>query len=74
MIKSANQRLLDYIGGIDDFFLAEAEAADAEVMKAQRRKKVVKYSVAGVAGLAVSVGIAAVAYWKFGAGKTAKAA
>jgi len=71
MIKSANQRLLDYIGGIDDFFLDEAEAADAETMKAQRRKKVVKYSVAG---LAVSVGIAAVAYWKFGAGKAVKAA
>ena len=72
MIFSA-ERLLDCIGGIDDFFLAEAETTDIAEMKARKRKKAVKYGVAGVAGLAVSVGIA-VAYWKLGAKRIAKVA
>ena len=67
------ERLMDCIGGIDDFFLSEAETADVITEKATRRKRIVKYSVAGVAGLAVSVGLA-VAYWKFRPGKVARAA
>jgi len=67
------ERLLDCIGGIDDLFLAEAETADVAIMKAKRRKQAVKYGVAGVAGLAVSVGLA-VAYWKLGAKRLAKVA
>ena len=69
----STEKLLDCIGGIDDFFLAESETADAEIMRVKKRKRAVKYGVAGVAGLAVSVGLA-VAYWKLGAGKLAKVA
>jgi len=64
------QRLLDCIGEIDDFFLAEAETADISMVKTAKRKRIVKYSIAG---FAVSVGLA-VAYWKFKPGRVAKAA
>ena len=55
-------RLLEVIGEIDDIFLHEAETADAITVRANRRKRIVKYSVAG---FAVSVGLAAMAYWRF---------
>jgi len=64
------QKLLDCIGDIDDLFLAEAEIADVATIKTAKRKRIVKYSIAG---LAVSVGLA-VAYWKFKPGRVAKAA
>lgn len=64
------EKLLLAIGDIDDFFLQEAETADVAVTKQRRRKKIVKYSVAGIA---MSVGIA-MAYWKLGGVKGSKAA
>ena len=64
------EKLLDCIGSIDDFFLIEAETADVTSAKVAKRKRIVKYSVAG---LIVSVGLA-MAYWKFGPSKAAKAA
>jgi len=64
------ENIFDALNDIDDFFLHETETADVAQAKAVRRKRIVKYSVAGVAGLAVSVGLA-VAYWKR---NTAKAA
>jgi hypothetical protein len=67
MSYSIAEKLLDCIGGIDDFYLAEAETADIAITKAAKRKRLVKYSFAG---LAVSVGLA-VAYWKFRPVKTA---
>jgi len=67
---SVVEKLLDCIGEIDDFFLAEAETADVLMIKTAKRKRIVKYSIAG---LAVSVGLA-VAYWKFKPGKVARAA
>jgi len=57
------ENLLISIGDIDDYFLYEAETADVATLKRARRKRIVKYSVAG-AGIAVSVGIA-MAYRKF---------
>jgi len=56
------ERLLDSIGDIDDSFLLEAETADITRAKVAKRKQIAKYSAAGVA---VSVGIAAVAYLVF---------
>ena len=64
------EKLLDCIGDIDDFFLVEAETADVTTAKVARRKRIVKYSVAG---LVVSVGLA-MAYWKLGPNRVAKAA
>ena len=64
------EKLLDCIGNIDDFFLVEAETADVTTARAVRRKRIIKYSVAG---LVVSVGLA-MAYWKLGPRKAAKAA
>jgi len=61
---SKAENLLISIGDIDDYFLYEAETADVTTVKQARRKRIVKYSVAG-ASIAVSVGIA-VAYWKLG--------
>ena len=46
------ERLLNCIGGIDDFFLAEVETAD---VKALRNKRMVRY---GAAAAVVSVGVA----------------
>ena len=63
------EKFFDCIGDIDDSFLTEAETADVATVKAAKRKRIVKYSVAGIA---VSVGLA-VAYWKFGPSKLAKA-
>lgn len=66
------EKLLECIGNIDDFFLMEAETADVTKARVAKRKRIIKYSVAG---LAVSVGLAAMAYWKFGpAGKHVRAA
>jgi len=56
------ERLLDSIGDIDDLFLLEAESADVTRAKVDKRKRIAKYSAAGVA---VSVGLAAVAYLVF---------
>jgi len=64
------EKLLDCIGEIDDFFLSEAETANVAAEKAIKRKRIVKYSVAGFAVSAVSVGLA-MAYWKFGTRKAA---
>jgi len=64
------EKLLDCIGDIDDFFLVEAETADVTTAKVARRKRIVKYSVAG---LVVSVGLA-MAYWKLGPNRVAKVA
>lgn len=52
------EKLLNCIGGIDDFFIHEAEAADYIEVKIARRKRIVKYSVTGLAVSAVSVGLA----------------
>jgi len=57
---SVMERLLHSIGDIEDFFLEEAATADVAISKIAKRKKIAKYSAAG---LAVSVGVAAVAYW-----------
>ena len=65
------ERLLDSIGDIDDSFLLEAENADITGAKVAKRRRIAKYSAAGVA---VSVGIAAVAYWVFRPAKVAKSA
>jgi len=72
MTNLTSSLIFECIGGIEDFFLHEAEVTDAAALKARKRKKIVQYSAAG-AGLAVAVGIA-VAYWRRGVGKTAKAA
>jgi len=69
MIK-ITERLLEAIGEIDDVFLFEAETADVTSAKVAKRKRIVKYSVAG---LAVSAGIAMV-YLTLKPGKFAKAA
>ena len=53
-------KLLECIGEISDIFIHEAESFDLSEQKTINRKRVVKYSVAGVA---VSVGLAAL-YWK----------
>jgi len=59
------ERLLECIGEVDDFFLEEAESADIARAKADKRKRIAKYSAYGAAGLAVSVGIGlAAAYWR----------
>jgi len=65
------ERLLNSIGNIDDLFLLEAETAAISKEKVDKHKKIAKY---GAAGVAVSVGIAAVAYWVFKPGKLAKSA
>ncbi|MCL2287001.1 MAG: hypothetical protein FWC32_11655 [Firmicutes bacterium] len=70
---SVAEKLLCCIGEIDDFLLMEAETADVAAVKAAKRKRIVKYSVASVAGLAVSVGLA-MAYWKLGGRKLSKTA
>jgi len=69
MIK-ITERLLEAIGEIDDVFLFEAETADVTSAKVAKRKRIVKFSVAG---LAVSAGIAMV-YLTLKPGKFAKAA
>jgi len=48
-------RLLDCIGEIEDFFITEADTAEIAIQKANKRKKIVKYSAAG---LAVSAAVA----------------
>jgi len=53
-------KLLECINEISDIFIHEAESFDLSEQKTINRKRVVKYSVAGVA---VSVSLA-VAYWK----------
>jgi len=64
------ENIFDALNDIDDFFLHEAETANVSAVKAARRKRIVTYSVAGAAGLAVSVGLA-MAYWKRSAAKVA---
>jgi hypothetical protein len=67
------ERLLDCIGNIDDFFLTEAETADVAMMKMAKRKRIVKYSIAGAA-ISVGLAVASVALVKFMPAKVAKAA
>ena len=70
------ERLLDCIGDIDDFFLSEAEIADVAMMtmmKIAKRKRIVKYSIAG-AVVSVGLAVASVAFWKFKPTKIARAA
>ena len=64
------ENLFDSIGGIEDFFITEAETADVAHAKSVKRKRIAKYSAAG---LAVSLGVA-VAYWAFRPKKIAKSA
>ena len=52
------QRLLDYLSDLDDYIVQESLEANVATMQFERRKRVVKYSIAGVAGVAVSVGLA----------------
>ena len=58
------ERLLDCISYIDDLFLEEVETADLSLIKHMKRKRIAKYSAAG---LAVSFGVAgvAMAYWMY---------
>lgn len=70
MNYSAVEKLLDCIGAIGDSFLEEAETADIIRVKAAKRKRMAY----GAAGIAVSVGLAVVAYWKLRPGKIAKSA
>ena len=51
------ERLFDCIGEIDDTFLTEVETIDIAVIKAAKRKQLMKYGKYGVAGVAVSVGM-----------------
>ena len=67
------ERLLACIGEIDDTFLQEAEIADASIMKRAKRKRIAKYSVAGLA-VSVSVGLAVAYLTRGGTGKELKAA
>jgi len=67
------ERLFDSIGGIEDFFLEEAETADISCMKAARRKRIAKYSAYGAAGVAVSAGAVAV-FWRLRSNRMAKSA
>ena len=64
------EKLFDCIGEIEDIFLIEAETADLVRAKATKRKRIVKYSAAG---LAVSVGVA-MAYFVFRPGRMVKSA
>ena len=52
------KRLLASFGGIDDFFLEEAESADIVSTTKAARKRVVQYSALG-AGVAASLSIVA---------------
>ena len=63
-------KLLDCIGEIEDLFLEEAETADVVRIKAVKRKRMA-YSAAGIA---VSVGIAIMAYWKLRPDRVARSA
>ena len=65
--------LLECIGDIDDFFLSEAETADVTMMKMAKRKRIVKYSIAG-AVVSVGLAVASVALIKFMPGRAMKAA
>jgi len=60
-MKITPERLLRCIGEIDDFFLEEAELTNISFIRNAKRKRIAKYSAAG---LAVSFGMAA-AYWIF---------
>ena len=73
MRSSILARLLDSIGEIEDLFLEEAQTADIAYTKTRKRKRIVRYSAYGAAGLAVSVGMAA-AYWKLRSNRIAKSA
>ena len=73
MNQSILERLLDCIGEIEDFFLAEADTANISQMRATKRKRMVRYGAYGAAGLAVSVGAVA-AVWKFRSNRIAKSA
>ena len=64
MMNSAVEKLWNRIGEIDDFYLEEAETADIAQIKAVKRKRIVKYSAFGAAGLA-ALGGAAAMYWRF---------
>ena len=61
------ERLLDCIGGIEELFLEEAETANVANFKRTKRKRIAKYSAAG---LAVSFGVA-MAYWMIKSKKAA---
>ena len=50
--------IFECISDIDSNFLQEVEDVDIVLAKAQKRVRNIKYGVAGVAGIAVSVGLA----------------
>ena len=66
-MKITPEYLLRCIGEIDDFFLEEAELTNIVFLRNAKRKRIAKYSAAGIA---VSVGMAA-ALWLFKNKKTA---
>ena len=55
------ERLMECISYIDDLFLDEVETTDLSLIKNTKRKRIAKYSAAG---LAVSFGVA-MAYWMY---------
>jgi len=57
------ERLLDGIGGIEEALLEEAETANISHVYHIRRTKRKRITKFGMAGLAVSLGVAVV-YWK----------
>ena len=59
--------LFSHLGGIDDFYVQEAENATASMFNRVRRSKAMKY---GAYGLALSVGVA-MAIWKASSKKAA---
>ncbi|MCL2368506.1 MAG: hypothetical protein FWC72_05870 [Oscillospiraceae bacterium] len=73
MSQPISQKLLEYIGQINDFFVEEAETADIRQAKIARRKRIAKYGAYGAAGLAVSMGAVA-AVWKIRSNRIAKSA
>ena len=73
MNNSAEERLHECIGNIDDSILHEAETSDFEIAKIAKRNRIAKYSVVGAAGAFISIGLA-VAFWKFKTNKVTKIA
>ena len=73
MKQSILMRLFDCIGGIEDYFLAEAESTSVTYVRTVRRSRNLKYGAYGAAGIAV-LGGAAAAVWKLRANRIAKSA
>ena len=61
---SAEERLFNSIGDIDDSILHEAENSYLTIIKTAKRNRIAKYSAVGAAGAVVSIGLA-IAFLKF---------